>query len=145
MPLVVSVSIAFFALMGLQILFTYFKIKKYKQKAKTAQSNFQRVLSQKKSSEVRVGKIGENMAPFLTDWPYNPNDFRFLGNPVDGIQFTPEEIIFIEIKTGKSRLTKSQRRARALVNAGKVSFATFRINEHGAAFVKDEIDEDGEN
>ena len=124
------------------VFYAYFKVKKYKEKYKQVQRNFQRMLSQKKSSEVRVGKIGENMAPFLEDWPYNPNNFRFLGNPVDGIQFTPEEIIFIEIKTGKSKLTKSQRLARKLVNAGKVSFATFRINEHGAMLVKDESDDE---
>jgi len=93
---------------------------------------YNKILSQKKSSEVRVGKIGENMAPFLTDWPYDPNRFRFIGNPVDGIQFTDEEIIFVEIKTGKSRLTKSQKRLKNIILNGNVKFATFRIGENGA-------------
>jgi len=124
---------------GVGLLFyAYFKVKKYKDKNGQLKRNFQKMLSQKKSSEVRVGKIGENLAPFLSDWPYDPNNFRFLGNPVDGIQFTPDEIIFIEIKTGKSKLTKSQRNARKLVNAGKVSFAMFRINEDGATLIKDD-------
>jgi len=119
----------------------HFKLQKVKNKNKELERSFQRMLSQKKSSEVRVGKIGENMAPFLQDWPYDPNNFRFLGNPVDGIQFTPDEVIFIEIKTGKSKLTKTQKRARDLVNAGKVSFATFRINEEGATLTKEDIEE----
>jgi len=104
-------------------------------------NNYSTMLSQKKSSEVRVGKIGENLAPFLSAWPYNPSTFRFLGHPVDGIQFTKDEIIFIEIKTGKSKLTKSQRLARDLVNAGKVSFATFRVNEDGAALIREDIED----
>ena len=88
-----------------------------------------KVLSQRKSSEVRLGKIGENMAPFFTDWPYDPNGFRFLGNPIDGIQFNDDEIVLVEIKTGKARLTNSQKRAKELVKEGKVKFATFRVAE----------------
>ena len=104
-----------------------------KQKAKTGEEKdkYTKLLHDKISSEVRVGKIGENMAPFLNDWPYNPNNFRFLGHPIDGIQFTDDEIIFVEIKTGKSRLSKSQRRFRDLVKEKKVSFATFRVGENG--------------
>jgi predicted Holliday junction resolvase-like endonuclease len=98
-----------------------------------------KLLSQKKSSEVRLGKIGENMAPFIEDWPYDHNKFRFLGNPIDGIQFTDYEIIFVEIKTGKSRLTTTQKQIKKLVAEGKVSFATFRIGEHGCTLKKDEM------
>lgn len=98
-----------------------------------------KILSQKKSSEVRLGRIGENMAPFVTDWPYEQNKFRFLGNPVDGIQFTDNEIIFIEIKTGKSRLSHVQKNIKKLIAEGKVSFATFRVAENGCEFKKEKI------
>ena len=111
-------------------------IDKYK---KEQEAEYNKLLGQKKSSEVRVGKIGENMAPFLEDWPYNPNDFRFLGNPIDGIQFNKDELVFIEIKTGKSVLSKKQRWIKQLVKEGKVSFATFRINERGAVFNKEKF------
>ena len=90
-----------------------------------------KTVSQKKSSEVRLGKIGENMAPFFSDWPYNPNKFRFLGDPVDGIQFGEDEVIFVEIKTGKARLTTSQKTVKQLVKEGKVKFVTFRVGENG--------------
>ena len=89
------------------------------------------IVSHRKSSEVRLGKIAENMAPFFDAWPYDPNTFRFLGDPVDGIQFTTEGIIFIEIKSGNARLSKGQKHIKELVKAGKVSFATFRVSEHG--------------
>lgn len=89
------------------------------------------ILSQKKSSEVRLGKIGEHIAPFLTGWPWDPNNFRFLATPVDGIQFTDDEIIFLEIKTGGSKLSKRQKEIRDLVDAGKVSFKTFLIDHNG--------------
>ncbi len=88
----------------------------------------------RKSSEVRLGKIGENMAPLFNEWPYDPNYFRFLGNPIDGVQFTEDEIIFVEIKTGKSSLSKQQRHIRDLVKEGKVKFGTFRIDDKGSTF-----------
>ncbi len=84
---------------------------------------------QKKSSEVRLGKIGENLAPFTKCWPWDPNDFRFLGSPIDGFQMTQDMIYLIEIKTGKSRLSKKQARCKELVQAGKVTFAECRIGE----------------
>lgn len=100
---------------------------------------YDKLLGQKKSSEVRVGKIGENMAPFLNGWPYDPNNFRFLGNPIDGVQFNEDELIFIEIKTGRSALSKKQKWIKQLIKEGKVGFATFRINEKGVVFTKEEI------
>lgn len=110
--------------------------RKERKKAKEWKKKFHQIQHDKIASEVRVGKIGENMAPFLEDWPYDPNTFRFLGNPVDGIQFCDDEIIFVEIKTGKSRLSKGQRNLRDLVQAGKVRFATFRVGEEGCDFKK---------
>ena len=120
------------------IIWNYFKTKKEcEKKVKEYKRKHDRMLSLKKSSEIRVGKIGENMAPFLKAWPYDPNNFRFLGNPVDGIQFTNKEIIFIEIKTGKSKLTKSQKRTRDIVRKGNISFATFRVDESGTELRKE--------
>ncbi len=93
-----------------------------------------KILSQKKSSEVRLGRIGEQMAPFFQSWPLDPNGFRFLGNPVDGISFEQEAIYFIEIKTGKARLTESQKNVKRLIKEGKVYFTTFRVSEDGCSF-----------
>lgn len=108
------------------------KIKKWKEK-------FNKVLSQKKSSEVRLGKTAEHLAPFIKEWPYDPERFRFLGNPVDGISINEDNISFIEIKTGKSSLTKSQKHAKRLVKEGKVTFETFRISEDGVSIHREEM------
>lgn len=141
---VIFVALCFAAVAAI-VIKTHFNIKKYKDREEKTRRNYQSMLSQKKSSEVRVGKIGEHLAPFLKDWPYDPNRFRFIGNPVDGIQFTDDEVIFIEIKTGKSKLTKSQRAIRnVLRKEGAVSFATFRISENGCELKKDDTDEDEE-
>jgi hypothetical protein len=116
----------------------YNKNKKLERENIQLQDDCSKVLSQKKSSEVRLGKIGENMAPFFKDWPFDPNDFRFLGNPVDGIQFNEDEVVFIEIKTGKARLTSSQKSVKQLVKEGKVKFVTFRVGEDGCTLKVEE-------
>ena len=64
-------------------------------------------LSQK-SSEVRIGNIAEKLAPFLEDFPYNPEDAIFAGKPIDYIVFDEKAIVFVEIKSGKSQLSKSK-------------------------------------
>lgn len=108
------------------------------QKLTFLESRAKKELSDRKSSEIRLGKIGENMAPFFRDWPYDPNQFRFLGNPVDGIQFGNDEVVFVEIKTGKARLTASQKTVKQLVQEGKVKFATFRVGEDGCTLKVEE-------
>jgi len=107
-------------------------------KDKILNEKYSKELHFRKSSEVRLGKIGENLAPFLNGWPWKPRQFRFLGNPVDGIQFNDDEIIFIEIKTGKARLSKGQKNTKELIKAGKVSFVTFKITDDGINLIKED-------
>ena len=108
-------------------------------KAKEWKEKHDKVLSQKKSSEVRLGKIGENLAPFIQDWPYEPGNFRFLGNPVDGISINDDSIVFVEIKTGHSRLSSGQKKAKQLIREGKVRFETFRIGDKGCTLKREEV------
>lgn len=109
----------------------YYKRKFFRAEEKISTLNdlYKKTLHQKKSSEVRLGRIGEQMFPFFPHYPYDPNNFRFLGSPVDGVQFNDDEVIFIEVKTGKSRLSAGQKNIKQLINTGKIKFATFRIDE----------------
>jgi predicted Holliday junction resolvase-like endonuclease len=124
-------------LVGLLIVL-YLEVRALRLSNKILTNNCDKILSQKKSSEVRLGRIGEQMSPFFESWPFDPNGFRFLGNPIDGIQFTDDAVIFIEIKTGKARLTDSQKTVKRLVKEGKVCFATFRIGEDGCSLKMEE-------
>ncbi len=92
-----------------------------------------RVESQKKSSEVKLGLMAENFMPFIRDYPYDHKKFRFLANPVDGLQVTDDAVIFIEFKTGAARLSKSQKAIKDMVSKGSVRFETFRVNEQGTS------------
>lgn len=97
---------------------------------------YKSLLSQKKSSEVNTGLIGEQLAPFLNDWPYDIKSFRFIGYPIDGLQVNDDGVVLIEIKTGNSRLSKQQKKVRDLVKEGKVYFEIFRINNKGCRLTR---------
>jgi len=112
------------------------QVEEYKNENEVLIKQYNKELHFRKSSEVRLGKIGENLAPFVKCWPWNPKNFRFLGNPIDGIQFNENEVIFVEIKTGGAKLSKSQKNFRDLVKSGKVSFVTFKITEDGVKLIK---------
>ena len=112
------------------------ELKEYGKENVALIKQYHKELHFRKSSEVRLGHIGENLAPFTESWPWDPKNFRFLGNPIDGVQFNKDGIIFVEIKTGGARLSKSQKNFRDLVKAGKVSFVTFKITEEGVKLIK---------
>ena len=86
-----------------------------------------KVVSQKKSSEVRLGGIAETLAPFLDQFEFDPENCTFLGKPIDYISFGKDEITFIEVKSGKSQLNQKQRFIRDQVKAKKVSWKEIRI------------------
>lgn len=106
----------------------YFMYKIYKRDTRKLTEVNTTLLSQKKSSEVRLGQISEHLAPFLKDFKHNPKKAHFLGMPVDYIVFEDDEIIFLEIKSGKSQLSKTQQNIKKLVSDGKVSWEVMRID-----------------
>lgn len=85
------------------------------------------LISRKKSLSAKYGKMSEQFFPFLESYPYDKENFRFMGSPIDGMQFEKDKIIFVEFKIGDSQLTARQKEIRDLVNNGKVEFREFRI------------------
>ena len=98
---------------------------------------YKKLYSQKKSSEVRMGQITEQFAPLVDNWKYDYNNFKFLGAPIDGISFNLEEdeIVFIEIKSGRSRLSEKQKKIKEIIKKGNVSFKTFRVSDKYCDYV----------
>ncbi|MCX6366412.1 MAG: endonuclease [Armatimonadetes bacterium] len=84
---------------------------------------------QQRSLSTTYGKISEQWFPLMEQYPYDPQGFRFLGSPIDGVQFEEDRIIFVEFKANRSQLAKNQRRFRDLVEAGEVYFEEFRFTE----------------
>jgi predicted Holliday junction resolvase-like endonuclease len=101
-------------------------------RAAEADDRYGKLLHLKKSSETRIGLVGEQLSPYLQKWPFDDaRQFRLISSPIDGVNFGQDEVTFVEIKTGKSRLSKSQKRVRELVRQGKVAYIEFRVGENG--------------
>ena len=100
--------------------------------------------AQKRSNNMQrnvlKGQIGEQFTPFITDFPYNPSDCRFMGEPIDYVIFqnlhecadgnVPIEdvhLIIAEVKTGNARLNQRQKIIKQAIQNGQVSFKELRI------------------
>jgi predicted Holliday junction resolvase-like endonuclease len=83
--------------------------------------------SKLKSTEVLFGKYAEQFMAFSNLFPYAHENFKFLGMPVDGVQFNDNEIIFIEFKTGNAKLSEKQELIKKLVQGGRVKWMEIRI------------------
>ncbi len=86
-----------------------------------------------RSLAVTVGKVSEQLVPYLPDFHFNPKDVRFLGSPVDLVVFdgldagAVRRVIFIEVKTGASGLTTRERQVRDAIQAGHVEWTELRV------------------
>lgn len=94
---------------------------------KTLQSRMQKAIFDKRSLGVKYGKMSEQFFPFLEKYPYDPQNFRFLGTPIDGVQFEKDKIIFMEFKTGNAKLSLRQEEIKLLLEKGKVEFREMRV------------------
>jgi len=114
-----------------------FLLNRSNQKEKILNKKYKDLYKQKKSSEVRTGQITEQFAPFIPDWEHNPKNFKFLGAPIDGISFNLEdsEIVFVEIKSGRARLSENQKKIKEIVEKGNVIFKTFRVSDKYCGYV----------
>jgi predicted Holliday junction resolvase-like endonuclease len=88
----------------------------------------------KQSRAVLGGLVSEQIAPLLSDFPFDPGDCRFIGKPVDFIVFKGmneqniSEVVFLEVKSGSSKsLNPQEKRLRETIKAGKVSWSQFNL------------------
>lgn len=89
------------------------------------------------SRSVLKGKISEQMFPLMPFFRYNMSDARFIGSPIDYIVFRGysnldqsgeiKEIVFIEVKTGKSELSKSEIAVKEAIDNKRVRFEVIHL------------------
>ncbi len=61
----------------------------------------------------------------MEQYPYPLRDFRFIGDPVGGVQFEEDKILFVLFKNEKTPCTPEQEHLKHLVEAGNVSWFEF--------------------
>lgn len=89
----------------------------------------------KRSNSVKGGLLAEQLAPYLPNFPCNPADAHFLGQPIDYIAFpglcekgTVDEILLIEVKTGSSQLSPREKGIKEAVEKGNIRYLEYRIS-----------------
>lgn len=91
---------------------------------------------------VLKGQISEKFVPFMSGFEYSPADCRFMGEPVDYVVFhrlhecadgqadmSEVSVVFLEVKSGSSRLNKRQQILKDAIAQGRVRFESIRIHE----------------
>ena len=93
-----------------------------------------------RSRSTLKGRISEQMAPLLPEFPYSPADARFIGNPIDFVVFdgytkVKDEkgdtisVVFVEVKKGKGKLTREESLIKRAVEEGRVSWRTIILKD----------------
>jgi len=103
--------------------------KEYRKRFKTIKQS-----SQTSAKSVNIGLVLERIAPCFKTFPFDKNDCRSLFDPIDYVVFeglskkgSVDRIVFVDIKTGKSRLTGKQPEIRNLVERKRVLWDTYQL------------------
>ncbi len=89
--------------------------------------------SVRQAGATNLGFILERIATTLPTFPLKSTECRSLFDPIDYVAFPGagsgrvESIHFVEIKSGRSKLTPRQKEIREVVERGKVSLETYRV------------------
>lgn len=125
------VAIGFFCLI---ILYLLWKIIQLKLSHRAEISNARKDTSNRQRSIIK-GQISEVIAPWSIKAVNSVKELNFMGNPIDFVGFKgldgdgDIDIKFIEVKTGKSRLNKNQRRIRDAVIAKRIEWVEVRVKD----------------
>jgi len=85
----------------------------------------------KRSRATLGGKFGEQLAPYLPDFAYDPTEVRFIGSPIDFIVFpglsqdNPREIVLLEVKSRGNKLSRREKRIRELVREKRIRWELY--------------------
>lgn len=82
-----------------------------------------KIASELASIRVKHGQTWETFLPLMETFELQlgpKENAVFLGQPLDLIYFNDDEIVFVEVKTGNSRLSSKQRHIRDLVKERKI-------------------------
>ena len=88
-----------------------------------------------KSRAVLSGQFSEQISPYMPGFPFSPTECRFMGKPVDFLVFKGmdekkiDEIVFVEVKSGKSQLSNQEKNLKEAVKNKRVSWYEYRVPE----------------
>ena len=87
-----------------------------------------------RSRPILAGQFSEQLAPYLPNFKWSPTETKYVGGkPIDFIVFKGldqkevKEVVFVEVKSGESRLTPMEKTLRDTITAKKVNWEEYRV------------------
>ena len=116
------------ALIVLILLYLLLKVKKELDEATKSQEELRHDF---RSMNVKHGNAWEKFVPFMPEFEKiaNKENAVFLGMPIDLISFDEDFVKFIEVKTGKSKLSEKQEKIKKLIEEKKVKWFELRYEK----------------
>ena len=127
-------TIVFIAISCTIILYLLWKIIQLKIAQRAALTDARKDTGNRQRSIIK-GQISEVLAPWSIESVNSVKELNFLGSPIDFVGFKgldgegDIDIKFIEVKSGKSRLNKNQRRIRDAVAAKRIEWVEVRVKD----------------
>ncbi|PIU22030.1 MAG: hypothetical protein COT14_03470 [Candidatus Diapherotrites archaeon CG08_land_8_20_14_0_20_30_16] len=90
----------------------------------------------KRSRSSLTGLFSEQLSPYFPDFPYSPTECKFLGKPVDFVIFKGadenniKEVVFLEIKSGESKLNKQEKNLKETILNKKVKWDEYKVQNN---------------
>ena len=116
------------------VLFLLWKLIQLRLSQRAAIENARKDTSERQRTVIK-GQISEVLAPWSIESVNSVKELNFLGSPIDFVGFKgldgdgEIEIKFIEVKSGKSKLNKNQRRIRDAVIAKRIEWIEVRVKD----------------
>jgi|ETNmetMinimDraft_33_1059910.scaffolds.fasta_scaffold105392_2 predicted Holliday junction resolvase-like endonuclease len=101
-----------------------------------------------RSRAVLSGQFSEQLAPFFPDFNFKPTECKFLGSPVDFIVFNGaddkkiDEVVFVEVKSGKSKLSSTEKSLKETIENKNIRWEEYRIPENVTKSMEKDLKED---
>lgn len=76
----------------------------------------------------KIKKLSTGLLPkeYMSKYPYDIDNFRYIGDPVDGIQFEEDRVIFIKIINTQPKPSEVPDKIKSLVKKHKVEWFEFK-------------------
>jgi len=113
----------------------------YKDKLNSLEESYKQIIKGNRQDAISrsrstiMGKLWEQVAPYLPGFKYHPSDMRFIGSPIDYIVFKGmnkkdiNEVIFLEIKSGQSKLNAQEEKLKRVIDSGKIKWEQINLQK----------------
>lgn len=69
----------------------------------------------------------KQLEPYIDSYPLDMHNFRFIGGPIDGLQFEDNRILFVKFNPGDLELSEKSKKIKTLVDKKLVEWFELKV------------------